>query len=253
MSANRAWISCWYLGMDQNNTGRGKVVKCSRHTNNTYFVVSTARGLKKKNQRGVAVQAVASFCSVENVCLDLFLQRRPFGWMSLTDELFLDNTHTQTQCENRKSEEEKNKGQKIKKKQCREMANEMRRRGEEWLSLVQVNERWKHKEAVWGCGGLNRKDWQKQSSSTVGCLNLHRCCYTPSTPHQSSLMISNITQSFVIALELNQHGSPWLTFLSFNCLEIHILGRNVIQSQLGLVRGEGLSFWLNPSRWQQNI
>ena len=46
LSANGAWVSCWYLGTDHNNTDRGKVVKCSRHTNNTYFVVSTARGLK---------------------------------------------------------------------------------------------------------------------------------------------------------------------------------------------------------------
>lgn len=132
-------------------------------------------------------------------------------------------------------------------------SNEMGRRGGEWLSLVQVNERWKHKEAVWGCGGLNREDWQKQSSSTVGRLNLHCCCYTPSAPHQSPLMISNITQSFVIALEPNRHCSLWLTLVSFNCLEIHILCRNVIQSQPGLVRGEGLLFWLKLTRWQQNI
>lgn len=104
-----------------------------------------------------------------------------------------------------------------------------------------------------GVGGLNREDWQKQSSSTFECLNLHRCCYTPSTPHHSPLMISNITQSFVIALEPNQHCSLWLTLLSFNCLETHTLRRNVIQSQLGLVRGEGPSFWLKLTRWQQNI
>ena len=80
-----------------------------------------------------------------------------------------------------------------------------KRRGGVWLSLVQVNERWKYKEAVWGCGGSNREDWQKQSSSTLGCLNLQCCCYTPSTPHQSPLMTSNITQSFVIAW--NQTGT----------------------------------------------
>lgn len=73
------------------------------------------------------------------------------------------------------------------------------------------------------------------------------------TPHQSPLMISNITQSFVIALEPNRHCSLWLTLLSFNCLETHILCRNVIQSQLGLERGEGLSSWLKLTRWQQNI
>lgn len=166
--------------------------------------------------------------------------------MYLTDGLFLDSS----QWENRKRKEEENE---VEKKRCREKENEMGRRGGEWLSLVQINERWKHKEAVWGCGGLNREDWQKQSSSTVGCLNLHCCCYTPSTPHQSPLMISNITQSFVIALEPNRHCSPWLTLLLFNRLEIHILGRNVIELQLGLVRGEGLSFWLKLTRWQQNI
>ena len=143
--------------------------------------------------------------------------------MSLTDELFLDNS----QCEERREQRGRQNATRG------EKANETGGRGAEWLSLVQVNERWKHKEAVWGCGGLNREDWQKQSSSTVGCLNLHRCCYTPSAPHQSSLMISNITQSFVIALEPKRHCSLWLTLLSFNCLETHILCRNVIQSLLG--------------------
>lgn len=66
-------------------------------------------------------------------------------------------------------------------------------------------------------------------------------------------MISNITQSFVIALEPNWHCSPWLTLLSFNCIHIRILCRNVNQSQLGLLNGEGLSFWLKQTRWQQNI
>lgn len=126
-------------------------------------------------------------------------------------------------------------------------------RGEEWISPVEVNERWKYKEAVRRCGGLNREDWQKQSSSAVGWLNLHHCSYTLSSPHQSPLMISNITQSFVIGLKPNWRCSPWLTLLSFNCLNIHILCRNVIQSQLGLLNGEGLSFWLKPTRWQQNI
>lgn len=143
------------------------------------------------------------------------------------------------------------KKKKEKEKEGRTAQGWMRWEGD-WLRLVQVNERWKHKEAVWGCGGLNREDWQKQSSSTVGCLNLHRCCYTPSTPHQSPLMICNITQSFVIALEPTRHCSLWLTLLSFNCLETHILCRNVIQSQLGLVR-EQLSFWLKLTHWQQNI
>ncbi len=154
-----------------------------------------------------------------------------------------------SQCEKKREQ----RGREWRKRRRRERANEMGRRGGERLSLVQVNERWKHKEAAWGCGGLNREGWQKQSSSTVGCLNLHRCCYTPSTPHQSPLMTSNITQSFVMALEPNQHCSLWLTLLSFNCLETHILCRNVIQSQLGLVWGAGLSLWLKLTHWQQNI
>lgn len=62
----------------------------------------------------------------------------------------------------------------------------------------------------------------------------------------SPLMISNITQSFVIALELNQHCSPRLALLSFNCLEIHILCSNVIQSQRGLARREGLFLLVKP-------
>lgn len=177
----------------------------------------------------------------------LFWQRQPFGLMSMTDECFHENSHI-IQCENRESKKEENE----EKRRSREKWDGKERR--RVMSLVQVNERWKHKEAVLGCGGLNREDWQKQSSSIVGCLNLHRCCYTPSTPHQSPLMISNITQSFVIALELNQHCSLWLTLLSFNCLEIQILLQIFfIQSQLGLVRGEGLSFWLKLTHWQQNI
>lgn len=200
LSANGAWVSCWYLGKDHNNTERGKVVKCSRHTNNTHFVVSTARGLK--NIREVLLLKLW-LRFVRGECL--VWQSQPFGWMSLTDELLLDNS----QCESRESKEEESE----ERKRRREKANEMGRRGGEWLSHVQVNERWKHKEAVWGCGGLNREDWQKQSSSTVGCLNLHRCCYTPSTPQQSPLMISNITQSFVIALEPNRHCSLWLTLI----------------------------------------
>lgn len=104
-----------------------------------------------------------------------------------------------------------------------------------------------------GGGDVNREDWQKQSSSTVGCLNLHRCCSTPSTPLQSPLMISNVTQSFVIALEPNQHCSLWLTLLSFNCLETYILCRNVIQSQLGLEEEKGSHSGWNWQHWQQNI
>lgn len=164
--------------------------------------------------------------------------------MSPSDELFLDNS----QCEKRERERREGKKEGAGKK----TANEIGRR-EEWTSPVEANERWKYKEAVWRCGGLNRQDWQKQSSSAVECLNLHHCSYTPSSPHQSPLMISNITQSFVIALEPNWHCSPWLTLLSFNCIHICILCRNVIQSQLGLLNGEGLSFWLKLTRWQQNI
>lgn len=239
LSANGAWVSCWYLGKDHNNTERGKVVKCSRHTNNTYFVVSTARGLK--NIREVLLLKLW-LLFVRGECL--VWQSQPFGWMSLTDELLLDNS----QCESRESKEEENEKRKRRRKR------RMRWEGGEWLSHVQVNERWKHKEAVWGCRGLNREDWQKQSSSTVGCLNLHLCCYTPSTPHQSPLMISNITQSFVIALERNRHCSLWLTLIQLprNSCRIHSC-RNVIQSQLGLVRGEGPSFWLKLTHWQQHI
>ena len=92
--------------------------------------------------------------------------------------------------------------------------------------------------------GLEREDWQKLSSSTVGCLNLHDCCYTPFGPHSSPLMISNTTQSSVMALEANKHRSLWPTSHSFKCLETRIIGRNGTQSQLGLVRVEGPSFWL---------
>lgn len=48
---------------------------------------------------------MVSFCSGEYVCLSLLRQRQPFGWMSLCDELFLDNA----QCANRQRKEEENK------------------------------------------------------------------------------------------------------------------------------------------------
>lgn len=68
----------------------GKVVKCSRHTNNTYFVVSTARG--PENIKKVLLLKLW-FLFVRGKCLSraLFWQSQPFGCMSLTDELFLDN------------------------------------------------------------------------------------------------------------------------------------------------------------------
>lgn len=47
-------------------------------------------------------------------------------------------------------------------------------------------------------GGANTEDWQKQSSSTVWCLNLHCLRYTPVTHHRSTLMTSNLTQGFGI-------------------------------------------------------
>lgn len=244
MSANRAWVSCWYLGTDHNSTDRGKAVKCSKHTNNTYFVVSTARGLK--NIREVLLLKLW-FLFVQGECLSQFVLTKPSIWMDVS--VWWAVPWQFTVWEERKREErgkERRGG-----KKNGEWDGTKRR--EEWMSPVEANERWKYKEAVRRCGGLNRQDWQKQSSSAVECLNLHHCSYTPSSPHQSPLMISNITQSFVIALEPNWHCSPWLTLLSFNCIHIRILCRNVNQSQLGLLNGEGLSFWLKQTRWQQNI
>lgn len=240
LSANGAWGSCRHFGTNH-DTERGNVVKCYINRNNTYFVVSTARGLKKY-QRSVAAQAVACLCS-----------RRTFvsAWFDKVNHLdgYLWLMSCSLTIHNVRKEGAKRKRM----KRHKDRANEMGRRKRERLSLVQINERWKHKEAVQGWGDLNREDWQKQSSSTVGCLNLHRCCSTPSTPLQSPLMISNVTQSFVIALEPNQHCSLWLTLLSFNCLETYIHRRNFIQSQLGLGGGEGLSFWLKLTHWQQNV
>lgn len=244
MSANRAWVSCWYLGTDHNSTDRGKAVKCSKHTNNTYFVVSTARGLK--NIREVLLLKLW-FLFVQGECLSQFVLTKPSIWMDVS--VWWAVPWQFTVWEERKREErgkERRGG-----KKNGEWDGTKRR--EEWISPVEANERWKYKEAVRRCGGLNRQDWQKQSSSAVECLNPHHCSYTPSSPHQSPLMISNITQSFVIALEPIWHCSPWLTLLSFNCIHIRILCRNVNQSQLGLLNGEGLSFWLKQTRWQQNI
>lgn len=82
MSANRAWVSCWYLGVDQNNTGRGKVVKCSRHTNNTYFVVSTARGLKKSER---CCCSSCGFFLFSEECLSRFVLTKATIWMDVSD------------------------------------------------------------------------------------------------------------------------------------------------------------------------
>lgn len=170
MSANRARVSCWYLGADQNNTGRGKVAKCSRHTNNTYFVVSTARGLKKSER---CCCSSCGFFLFSEECLSRFVLTKATIWMDVSDWWAVPWQYAHRHGV--RIESAKRKRMRAK-KQYGEMANETRGREEEWLSPVQVNERWKHKEAVWGCGALNRKDWQKQSSSTVGCLNLQRCC-----------------------------------------------------------------------------
>lgn len=81
MSANGAWVSCWYLGTDHNSTDRGKAVKCSKHTNNTYFVVSTARGLK--NIREVLLLKLW-FLFVQGECLSQFVLTKPSIWMDVS-------------------------------------------------------------------------------------------------------------------------------------------------------------------------
>lgn len=164
--------------------------------------------------------------------------------MSLTDELFLDSSHWERRERKREENEAMQGWGELDVKERRRMIEPC---ASKWEMKTQRGTAWV------GGGGLNRGDWQKQSASTVACLNLHRCRYTHSTPHQSRLMISNITQSFVIVLEPNQHCSLWLTLLSFNRLETHTLCRNIIQSQLGWGRVEGLSIWLKLTCWQQNI
>lgn len=156
LSAKRAWVSCWHLGMDH-NTERGKVVKCSKHTNNTYFVVSTARGLKNITEV-LLLKLWLLFVWRENVCLGLVWQSQPFGWMSsLTDEPFLDKT----QCEKEK-ESKKRMTQKEKRKRKRgthgARLNEMGRRLTEACASKWEMKTQRGSVGVWGLeqGGLTK-------------------------------------------------------------------------------------------------
>lgn len=80
-SANRAWVSRWYLGMDRHSTERGKAVKCSTRTNNTYFVVSAARGLK--NIREVLLLKLR-LLFVLRECLSQFGFTKSAVWMDVS-------------------------------------------------------------------------------------------------------------------------------------------------------------------------
>lgn len=141
LSANGARGSRWYLGMDRDNTERGKVVKCSRHTNNTSFVVRAARGLKKISER----------CRCSSCGLSLFQENVWFDKVNrLGGCLWLMSCSFTVHI----GREEGVKGRRT--RRCRDEANYMGRRGGEWLSLVQVNERRKHKEALHGWVGVAR-------------------------------------------------------------------------------------------------
>lgn len=80
----------------------------------------------------------------ENVCLSLFWQSHPFGWMSPSDELFLDNS----QCEKRERERREGKKEGAGKK----TANEMGRREEksEWVLWKQMRDENTKRQ----CGGV---------------------------------------------------------------------------------------------------
>lgn len=81
----------------------------------------------------------------ENVCLSLFWQSHPFGWMSPSDELFLDNS----QCEKRERERREGKKEGAGKKRRMRWDEEKRRVnescGSKWEMKIQ-----RGSAEVWG-------------------------------------------------------------------------------------------------------